>query len=243
MSENRLLLNPRLPPEIDAASFWHLFVDLGRSHADAFNHVLGKLPGTLEWLKLLRQVDRATRDVVSQAVNCIRHGPDSPPLQAPLDEAFPAARQLRTGSRSAAPAEASVLLDSLASSSPRILGKLQRVTLECAMSNTAPLEPLIPSLASFLGRCASKLSHARKRLGNTRSLLGRARTQLQPDARPWHHGAAGAWARCVTVPFNFCLVPSKAKAVSSQQRRQQRQQAAAATAAAKAALGCSIRGL
>jgi hypothetical protein len=155
MSENRLLLNPRLPPEIDPPSFWRLFVDLGRSHADAFSYVLGKLPGMLEWVKLLRQVDRATRDVVSQAINCILHDPDSPPLPTPLDEVFPAARQLHTGSRSASPEEASLLLDSLASSSPRLLGRLQRVTLECAMGDSARLEPLTASLASFLSRCAS----------------------------------------------------------------------------------------
>jgi hypothetical protein len=119
-------------PDTHPASFWQQFVELGVSHADVFEYILGKLPNKPEWVKLLRQVDSATRHVVSQAVDCIRHNPNNPPLQFPLEEVFPAAYQLHTGSCSDGPASVGLSLDSLALTSPQLLCKLQRVALVCA---------------------------------------------------------------------------------------------------------------
>jgi hypothetical protein len=161
---------------IDPSSFWHQLVELGRSHSDVFCYILGKLPGKLKWVELLRQVDRATRDVVSPAVTCIVHTPHSPPLQAQLDDVFPAACQLRVGDHSAGSVEVSLLLESLASVAPRLLRKLRLVIVVCggdddgdgdgdSDSEAVNMEPLAAPLASFLSRCANnQLTKACKQL-------------------------------------------------------------------------------
>jgi hypothetical protein len=150
MSEKRVN-HPSPSPATDPASFWHRFVELGLSHAHVLGYILRKLPNTPEWVKLLRQVDTATRHVVSQAVSCIHHSPHSPPLQAPLEEVFPAAYQLRTGYLHSTPVEVSLSLDALASSAPQLLSKLQRVTLVCAsfggyVGNSMPLPAITIAL-------------------------------------------------------------------------------------------------
>jgi hypothetical protein len=153
MSDKRVLVtHVGLSPITGPSAFWHLFIELGRCHADVFGHILGKLPHTVEWVKLLRQVNRAARDAASQAVNCILHSPDSPMLRAQLDDVFPAARQLRICCGRASPMGAGLTLHILAASSPQLLCKLQRVAIECSMDDSAPIMPLSSTLPFFLSR-------------------------------------------------------------------------------------------
>jgi hypothetical protein len=164
MSEKRRLVNhPSLSPDVAPVSFWHQFVELGRSHSDVFRYILGKLPGMLEWVKLLRQVDRGTRDVVSPAVKCIVHSRYAPRLKAQLDDVFPAACQLRIGNEDAGPEQVGLFLDSFASMAPPLMCKLQEVTVICNCDGIVSdsgvedvdLEQLTAPLAAFLSRCAN----------------------------------------------------------------------------------------